>query len=69
MKTLDEIITEAIVHRMRLFGGNKMKAAKSLGIGRSTVYRFMSKHPEYGAEMRERREYGLQENELATGHR
>jgi transcriptional regulator with GAF, ATPase, and Fis domain len=36
--TLDEIITRAIQARVATLGGNKRKAAESLGIDRSTIY-------------------------------
>ena len=40
--TLDEIIREAIEDAVARNGGNKVDAAKELGIGKTTVYRLMA---------------------------
>ncbi len=34
-------VKEALINT----GGNKVKAAKLLGVGRATLYRFIGKHP------------------------
>ena len=39
---LDE---EAVEQALKETGGNKVKAAKLLGVGRATLYRFLQKHP------------------------
>ncbi|MBW2657254.1 MAG: hypothetical protein JRC59_06075, partial [Deltaproteobacteria bacterium] len=35
-------VRSALVHT----GGNKARAAKQLGVGRATLYRFLGDHPE-----------------------
>jgi transcriptional regulator of acetoin/glycerol metabolism len=41
-RKLDSIVVkEALIKT----GGNKVKAAKLLGVGRATLYRFIGKHP------------------------
>jgi PAS domain S-box-containing protein len=37
---------QAVIDALRASGGNKVKAAKLLGIGRATLYRFLERHPE-----------------------
>ena len=54
-----DIQYEAIEQRVRLFGGDKKKAAASLGISYSKIHRFMVERPQLTREARERREYGL----------
>ena len=61
MKTLAEVQYSTIVERLRHYAGSKESAAKSLGISRSTMYRFCEIHPEVDAEMRERRKHGLRQ--------
>ena len=41
-RRLDE---ESVEQALRETGGNKVKAAKLLGVGRATLYRFLQKHP------------------------
>jgi PAS domain S-box-containing protein len=41
-RKLDE---ESVEQALRETGGNKVKAAKLLGVGRATLYRFLEKHP------------------------
>ncbi|NNF98159.1 MAG: sigma 54-interacting transcriptional regulator [Desulfobacteraceae bacterium] len=41
--------SEAVQNALRKTGGNKTKAAKILGVGRATLYRFLNDHPEAGA--------------------
>jgi len=41
-RKLDE---ESVDQALRETGGNKVKAAKLLGVGRATLYRFLQKHP------------------------
>jgi sigma-54 dependent transcriptional regulator, acetoin dehydrogenase operon transcriptional activator AcoR len=38
--------TEALAAALNKTGGNKTKAAKMLGVGRATLYRFLEDHPE-----------------------
>lgn len=45
IRTLASVEKEHILHAVKVFGGDKKKAAKALGIGRTTVYR---KLEEYG---------------------
>lgn len=42
--TLDDIIREAIEDAVARNGGNKVAAAKELGIGKTTVYRLMNEY-------------------------
>ena len=37
---------EAVRAALEKCGGNKAKAARDLGIGRATLYRYMDEHPE-----------------------
>jgi DNA-binding NtrC family response regulator len=41
-KLIPETVTKALLRT----GGNKAKAAKLMGVGRATLYRFLSDHPE-----------------------
>ena len=36
---------EAVEHALAQSGGNKVKAAKILGVGRATLYRYLNRHP------------------------
>ena len=36
---------EAVEQALQQTGGNKVKAAKLLGVGRATLYRFLSRNP------------------------
>lgn len=38
--------SELVSNMLKKTGGNKAKAAKLLGIGRVTLYRFLNDHPE-----------------------
>ena len=49
IKTLAEREAEAIVEAVQVFSGKKLRAAKALGIGKTTLYR---KIKEYGLEDR-----------------
>ena len=42
--TLDDIIREAILEAIDRNGGNKVAAAKELGIGKTTVYRLLKQY-------------------------
>ena len=44
VRSLDEVIREHIVYALRGFEGNMMAAARGLGIGRSTLYRYLEKY-------------------------
>jgi DNA-binding NtrC family response regulator len=37
---------EAVVAALKKTGGNKARAARELAVGRATLYRFLSEHPE-----------------------
>ena len=50
--TLHEIIREAIEDAIARNGGNKVDAARELGIGKTTVYRWMA---EYGRRKKKAR--------------
>lgn len=39
-KTMDEMVTVVANHRLNFYGGNKSKAAKSLDIARTTMWRY-----------------------------
>ena len=41
---LDEVERRAIVHTLKVTGGNISEAARALGIGRNTLYRKMEEH-------------------------
>jgi len=43
MKTLRQIKDDAILERIKVFGGSKYKAAKSLGINVNTVYEYTNR--------------------------
>ncbi|HUS18721.1 MAG TPA: helix-turn-helix domain-containing protein [Terriglobales bacterium] len=43
---LDDMIREAIEEAVARNGGDKIAAAKELGIGKSTVYRLLTKYEE-----------------------
>ena len=43
-KSLDDIEREAIIHTLRIVGGNQSAAARTLGISRPTLYRKLRKH-------------------------
>jgi transcriptional regulator of acetoin/glycerol metabolism len=38
--------TESVKAALRETAGNKAQAAKSLGVGRATLYRFLNDHPD-----------------------
>jgi len=38
--------TESVRSALERTGGNKVKAAKILGVGRATLYRFLGEHPD-----------------------
>jgi transcriptional regulator with PAS, ATPase and Fis domain len=38
--------TESVASALRKTGGNKAKAARLLGVGRATLYRFLAEHPD-----------------------
>lgn len=42
-KTLSEIVEEAIKHALEETNGDRVAAAKMLGIGRTTIYRHLKK--------------------------
>lgn len=42
--SLREVIVVAMEERIKLYGGNKLQAAKSLGISRATVYRYLAEY-------------------------
>jgi transcriptional regulator of acetoin/glycerol metabolism len=41
-----KLIAEAVRKALARTGGNKAKAAKLMGVGRATLYRFLKEHPE-----------------------
>jgi sigma-54 dependent transcriptional regulator, acetoin dehydrogenase operon transcriptional activator AcoR len=41
-----KLMPEAVVKALARTGGNKAKAAKLMGVGRATLYRFLNDHPE-----------------------
>jgi sigma-54 dependent transcriptional regulator, acetoin dehydrogenase operon transcriptional activator AcoR len=41
-----KLIPEAVAKALARTGGNKAKAAKLMGVGRATLYRFLNDHPE-----------------------
>ena len=43
IRTLDEVIEEHMLHAIRVCNGNIAEAARLLDIGRSTLYRRLSK--------------------------
>lgn len=43
IKPIDEVINEAIIDAIVKCNGNHTTAAKHLGIGRATLYRYLSK--------------------------
>ena len=55
--TLENIEKKVIVERLTMFGGDPNKTAKSLGIGRATLYRKME-------ELRKELENGSEETNL-----
>ncbi len=44
-----KLAPEAVLRALERTGGNKAKAAKLMGVGRATLYRFLSEHPEISA--------------------
>ncbi len=44
-----KLAPEAVARALEQTGGNKAKAAKLLGVGRATLYRFLGEHPEFTA--------------------
>ena len=45
-RTLEEITTDVIMHTLDLHGGNQSSAARQLGIGRSTLWRYLGRSAE-----------------------
>jgi len=43
--TPNELPVNTIKSALEQTGGNKSRAAKLLGVGRATLYRFLSEHP------------------------
>ncbi len=41
-----KLSAEAVLEALGVSGGNKAKAARALGVGRATLYRFLDKHPD-----------------------
>jgi transcriptional regulator of acetoin/glycerol metabolism len=41
-----KLMPEAVAKALGRTGGNKAKAAKLMGVGRATLYRFLNDHPE-----------------------
>jgi len=41
-----KLMPEAVRKALASTGGNKAKAAKLMGVGRATLYRFLNDHPE-----------------------
>jgi transcriptional regulator of acetoin/glycerol metabolism len=37
---------EGVARALKETGGNKSRAARILGVGRATLYRFLDEHPE-----------------------
>jgi DNA-binding NtrC family response regulator len=62
---LHEIIREAIEDAVARNGGNKVDAAKELGIGKTTVYRWMA---DYGRKRRKPRKKSAKKSK-AKGRR
>jgi sigma-54 dependent transcriptional regulator, acetoin dehydrogenase operon transcriptional activator AcoR len=48
--TLKKLRAEDLASALKKTGGNKTKAAKILGVGRATLYRFLEDHPEIGKD-------------------
>ncbi len=44
MKTLEEVKQEAVIERIAHYHGNLTMAAKSLKIGRATIYRYIKQY-------------------------
>jgi DNA-binding NtrC family response regulator len=48
--TLDDVRREHIERVLEMCGGNRLRAAQVLGIGRTSLYRFLKRRPRRGAE-------------------